>query len=64
MFCCYLSVACPLVYIALTAGVVPWCTVVEVMPTVTFTDEGIPSESEEERKLQEARSSRLRQLIG
>ena len=28
-----------------------------------FTDEGLPSESEEERKLQAARSAKLRQLI-
>ena len=31
---------------------------------VCVTDMGVPSESEEERKLQEARSAKVRQLVG
>ena len=39
-----------------------WWPVLDI--GVSVTDEGVPSEREEERKLMEARSAKLRQLIG
>ncbi len=36
----------------------------EVMDCDLISDEGVPSESEEERRAQEARAAKLRQLIG